>query len=106
VHCSLEQRCLAPQEIHRPATLLASTCSCQHASGKGVQPIMRWIKQGLVFMPSGQGGWMKSHAQMPVVHVRDDRLRIYFSTRPSAGMSIPTFIDVVIWVNEFQVSTS
>jgi predicted GH43/DUF377 family glycosyl hydrolase len=55
---------------------------------------MRWVKQGLVFVPSGQGGWMNSHAQMPVVRVRDGSLRIYFSTRPSAGVSLPAFVDV------------
>jgi hypothetical protein len=33
---------------------------------------------------------------MPVVLVRDDRLRIFFSTRPSAGVSLPAFIDVDI----------
>src|SRR5262249_38531933 len=57
---------------------------------------MRWKKRGLVFVPSGQGGWMNSHAQLPVVLVRDDSLRIYFSTRPSAGMSVPAFIDVAL----------
>ena len=57
---------------------------------------MRWAKQGLIFVPSGQGGWIKSHAQMPAVHVRGDHLRIYFSTRPSTGCSVPAFIDVDI----------
>lgn len=55
---------------------------------------MHWDKKGFIFAPSGQGGWMNSHAQMPVVLVRGDRLRIFFSTRPSAGMSLPAFIDV------------
>jgi hypothetical protein len=55
---------------------------------------VRWVKQGLVFVPSGQGGWINSHAQMPVVHVRGDSLRIYFSTRPTAGVSLPAFVDV------------
>ena len=57
---------------------------------------MRWIKQGLIFAPSGQAGWINSHAQMPTVQIRDDHLRIYFSTRPSAGFSVPAFIDVDI----------
>src|ERR1041384_1976784 len=57
---------------------------------------MRWIKRGLIFAPAGQAGWINSHAQMPVVHVRGDCLRIYFSTRPSAGCSVPAFIDVDI----------
>jgi hypothetical protein len=55
---------------------------------------MRWMKQGPIFAPCGQGGWINSHAQMPVVHLRNDCLRIYFSTRPCAGVSLPAFIDV------------
>jgi len=55
---------------------------------------MQWVKQGLAFAPSGQGGWMNSHAQMPAVLVRGDMLRIYFSTRPRAGVSVPACIDV------------
>jgi hypothetical protein len=58
--------------------------------------IMRWVKQGLVFAPAGEGGWINSHAQMPAVLVRDDRLRIFFSTRPSPGGSVPAFVDVDI----------
>jgi len=57
---------------------------------------MRWIKQGLVFVPSGHDGFMNSHAQMPAVQVRADRLRVYFSTRPRASVSVPAFIDVAI----------
>ncbi len=37
---------------------------------------------------------MNSHAQMPVVQARGDSLRIFFSTRPSAGISLPAFVDV------------
>ena len=59
-----------------------------------VSVVMRWVKQGLVFVPSGEGGWMNSHAQLPAVFVRGDVLRIYFSTRPSAGVSLPAYIDV------------
>jgi len=55
---------------------------------------MRWVKRGLIFAPSGQGGWMNSHAQMPVALPRGDTTRIYFSTRPSPGTSLPAFIDV------------
>ncbi len=39
---------------------------------------------------------MNSHAQMPVVQIRDHCLRIFFSTRPSTGCSLPAFIDVDI----------
>lgn len=61
-----------------------------------VDEAVRWTRRGLIFVPSGQGGWVNSHAQMPTVQVRDDRLRIFFSTRPSPGVSVPAFIDVDI----------
>jgi hypothetical protein len=57
---------------------------------------VRWEKKGLIFVASGQGGWMNSHAQMPTVQVRKDCLRIFFSTRPSAGASVPAYVDVDI----------
>src|SRR5205807_719988 len=56
----------------------------------------RWVKQGVIFAASGQGGWINSHAQMPAAHVRADSLRLYFSTRPAPGCSVPAFIDLDI----------
>ncbi len=55
---------------------------------------MKWLKKGRVFRASGQSGWMQSHTQVPVVLVLEDRLRVYFSTRPESGMSHATFIDL------------
>jgi len=37
---------------------------------------MRWVKKGLIFCPSGDAGWMNTHAQIPTVLVKDDRLRM------------------------------
>ena len=37
---------------------------------------------------------MNSHAQMPVAHIRDDCFRVFFSTRPHPGCSLPAFIDI------------
>lgn len=39
---------------------------------------------------------MNSHAQIPTVLVREDRLRIYFATRPQPNLSLTTFLDVDI----------
>jgi len=57
---------------------------------------MKWIKKALIFRPSGEGGWMKSHAQIPTVLALGDRLRVYFSSRPQPSFSLTTFVDVAI----------
>ena len=57
---------------------------------------MKWIKQGKILEPAGEFGWMNSHAQGPTVLVRDNFLRIYFTSRPEPTISLPTFIDVDI----------
>jgi predicted GH43/DUF377 family glycosyl hydrolase len=53
-----------------------------------------WRKKGLVFEPTGQFGWINSHAQVPTALVLQDRLRIYFASRPENGISLPTFVDL------------
>lgn len=55
---------------------------------------MSWKKKGLIFQPSGEFGWMMSHAQVPTAHVMEDRLRIFFSTRNTAGKSLTACIDL------------
>src|SRR5262245_30120108 len=57
---------------------------------------MKWQKQGLIFSPSGAGGWMKSHAQVPSPLVGDGYIRVYFSSRPESNLSLTTFVDVDI----------
>lgn len=41
-----------------------------------------WIKKGLIFDPSNKFDWMMNYAQVPTVLELEDRLRIYFTTRP------------------------
>jgi predicted GH43/DUF377 family glycosyl hydrolase len=54
-----------------------------------------WSNRIKIFEASGQHGWMKSHAQVPTVWVKDNvTLRIFFATRPEPGLSVTTFIDV------------
>jgi hypothetical protein len=55
---------------------------------------MKWRKLGLIFVPQGGGGWMQSHAQVPTVLVLQDRLRVYFASRPKRDLSLTTFIDL------------
>lgn len=55
---------------------------------------MNWIKKGLIFKPNAEFDWNKSHAQVPVVDVLDNKLRIYYATRNSQGQSNTSFIEV------------
>jgi hypothetical protein len=53
-----------------------------------------WKKMGLIYNVNGIYEWNKSHAQVPVVDVLEDRLRIYYATRSQAGKSNISFIEV------------
>jgi hypothetical protein len=53
-----------------------------------------WEKKGLIFNVDGQSGWNKTHAQVPVVDVLSDRLRIYYATRNNEGKSNVSYIEV------------
>jgi predicted GH43/DUF377 family glycosyl hydrolase len=55
-----------------------------------------WSKQGLLFTPSGEGGWMNSHAQVPTALLLDDRIRVYVASRPKPGLSLTGYIDLDI----------
>ena len=57
---------------------------------------MRWLKKGRIFNVSGENQWMNSHAQIPTILVDDEKLRIYFATRPTPTLSMTTFVDVDI----------
>lgn len=55
---------------------------------------IEWRKQGKLFQPDGAHGWMNSHAQIPTVLVLEDRLRVYFATRPQNDLTLTTFVDL------------
>lgn len=57
---------------------------------------MKWIKKGRIFKASGEYGWIRSHAQIPTVLVKDDVLRVYFSPRPQPGLSCIAAMDLDI----------
>jgi predicted GH43/DUF377 family glycosyl hydrolase len=61
---------------------------------------MRWQKFGLIEHIIDKIQWAKSHAQVPTLLLKKDRLRIYFATRPSPDITLTTYADVDI--NDFK----
>jgi len=55
--------------------------------------MIHWKKQGLIFCPDGTDSNMHSHAAIPFGLPHRDGLRIYFSSRNSAGKSLPFYLD-------------
>jgi len=53
-----------------------------------------WNKKVNLFNVDGRYDWNKSHAQVPVVDVLSDRLRIYYATRNVEGKSNVSYIEV------------
>jgi len=57
---------------------------------------VKWIKKGLIYKPSGEKLYSKSHAQVPVADFepQTNSFKIYFSTRDEKGRSHPDWIRV------------
>lgn len=56
---------------------------------------MRWRKLGLVLAGAPASDWSVSHAMVPVAETLDDgRVRIYFTTRDTAGRSHITSVEI------------
>ena len=55
-----------------------------------------WIKQGSIYNVNANYDWNQSHAQVPVVDVLKDRLRVYYSTRNTQGMSNVSYLELDI----------
>ena len=55
---------------------------------------MPWKKKGNIFDPRQHRPWAGSHAQVPTVLVKDDRLRIFYADRTPANQSFTTYLDV------------
>ncbi|WP_417371365.1 hypothetical protein [Gelidibacter japonicus] len=55
---------------------------------------MKWQKKGLIFKPSGDLVWSKTHAQVPVADFieKENIIKVYFSTRDEYGRSMPGYI--------------
>ena len=58
---------------------------------------MTWVKRGLIFSPSGQYPWMKSHGTSPFAHpLGAGRFRIYFSSRDEKNRAYIGYIEIDI----------
>ncbi|WP_018249183.1 glycoside hydrolase family protein [Orenia marismortui] len=56
---------------------------------------MKWQKKGLIYKPSGDYFWNKTHASLPTVYkLTENKLRIYFATRDVKNRSHISFIEV------------
>lgn len=55
---------------------------------------MEWIKMGIIEGLLENIGWAKSHAQVPTLLLKEDRVRLYFATRPQQNMTLTTFCDL------------
>lgn len=55
---------------------------------------MAWIKKGLIYKPSGDLWFSKSHAQVPVVDFEQatNSFKVYFSTRDEDSRSLPSWV--------------
>lgn len=53
-----------------------------------------WSKKGLIFNVDGKNIWNKSHAQVPVVDLLEDRIRVYYATRNSLGKSNVSYVEL------------
>ncbi|MFT4551477.1 MAG: hypothetical protein ACI9S8_000087 [Chlamydiales bacterium] len=54
---------------------------------------MVWVKKGKVFDPRDYD-WTGTHAQVPTVLVKKDRLRVYYTDRDEKGKSYTTYVDL------------
>lgn len=58
---------------------------------------LQWKKLGLIFCPSGEFDWMKSHAAVPFAEkIKEDLFRVYFTTRDKLNRSHTAFVDINI----------
>jgi hypothetical protein len=59
---------------------------------------MEWTKKGIIFKPPGQYHWMKNYAQGPAPYEMEDRLRVFYTSRPlptnDQQVSYTSYIDV------------
>ncbi len=55
---------------------------------------MPWRRRGRIFDPAEHRDWAGTHAQVPTVMVRPDRLRIFYADRDANGKSFTTYLDV------------
>src|SRR5438105_4523636 len=55
---------------------------------------MTWLKRGLVFRPTGEHPWLRSHASNPVaLPLGEGRVRTYFASRDDRNRSHVGFVE-------------
>jgi hypothetical protein len=55
----------------------------------------KWMKKGLIYKPSGQNWWNRTHASVPTVDSTDQKIwRIYFGTRDEMNRNRISYITV------------
>ena len=57
---------------------------------------MEWIKSGKIEGLIDKIDWSNSHAQVPTLLLKKDRIRVYFATRPRQDVTLTTFCDLDI----------
>lgn len=58
---------------------------------------MAWVRQGLLFEPSGLAPWITSHAALPIAHPLDDRThRLFISARDDQNRARIGYVDADI----------
>jgi len=55
---------------------------------------MPWSKRAQIFDPAEYPQWAHTHAQVPTVMVRSDRLRVFYADRDTKGKSYITYVDL------------
>lgn len=57
---------------------------------------MLWEKKGLIYLPSGNDTWSKTHAQVPTPFFIESEniIRVFYATRNSDNKSLISFIDL------------
>lgn len=61
---------------------------------------LKWLKKGRIVKAEGQRPWMQTHTQNPTPVLLEDRVRVYFNTRPPAenglSVSLPAYVDLAL----------
>ena len=57
---------------------------------------MKWIKKGLIYCPTGDLWWAKTHAYVPTAEVLDDCIRVYFASWDDDRYGRIGFVDLDI----------
>lgn len=56
---------------------------------------MKWIKQGLIYVPTGERSWAKTHAMIPTPEViNDEVIRIYLTFCDDSGIGRVGYVEV------------